>query len=128
MASRSDISERARTLISQHITSIEQLEILLLLRSEPARSWKPEEVDDRIRSSLSSVSARLADLADRGFLRRDGDGYRYDPGPERAAAVDELSHAYAQRRYSVIDLILSSPSDKLKVFARAFRIRRDDDG
>jgi hypothetical protein len=122
-------SEGVRRLIVDAITSVEQLEILLLLREESERSWTAEQVDDHIKSNLSSVAARLSDLHSHRFLRRDEQGgYWYDPGPERVPVIDELAAAYSERRYSVIELIFSKPSDKLEVFAQAFRIRKDDDG
>ena len=122
------IPERARTLIVEHIHSVEQLEILLLLRAEPDRDWTAEQINDRIKSSLSSVESRLGDLERSALVQREGNRYRYAPGPELAAAVTELANAYAERRYTVIDLIFSRPTDKLRVFARAFKLRGDGDG
>jgi hypothetical protein len=122
------ITERVRRLIADHISSVEQLEILLLLREAADRDWTAEQVNERIRSSLSSVAARLADLETRGFIVRAEGGYRYGPPAAEAAGVDDLAAAYAERRYTVIELIFSRPSDKLRIFARAFRLRGDGDG
>jgi DNA-binding Lrp family transcriptional regulator len=121
------ISEQVRNLLAEHISSVEQLEILLFLREESSSSWTADQINERIRSSLSSVASRLADLEARGFVRRDGAGFRYDPPPDRAAAVDELAVAYAERRFTVIELIFAGPADKTAAFARAFRFRKDDD-
>ena len=120
------IPERVRRLIAEHITSIEQLEILLLFRGLPGQPQTVGQINDRIKSSLTSVTARLADLQASGFLRRTDDRYQYDPGAERAAVVDELAQVYAERRYTVIELIFAKPTDKLRVFARAFKLRGDD--
>jgi hypothetical protein len=120
------ISDPVRQLIARHIVSIEQLEILLLLREQRARAWSPAEVNDRIQSSLPSVSDRLADLVRRGLLRRDDDGFRYDAPADQDVIIAELAGEYRDRRYSVIDLIFSKGSDKLKVFADAFRVKKGD--
>jgi hypothetical protein len=120
------LSDPVRLLIARHIVSIEQLEILLLLREHGGRAWSPAEVNDRIQSSLASVSDRLADLVRRGLLRMDGEAYRYDALVETEAIVAELAADYRDRRYSVIDLIFSKRSDKLQLFADAFRVKKGD--
>ena len=120
------ISDPVRQLIARHIVSIEQLEILLLLREHRARAWSPAEVNDRIQSSLPSVSDRLADLVRRGLFRRDDDGFRYDAPADQDVIIAELAGEYRDRRYSVIDLIFSKGSGKLKVFADAFRVKKGD--
>jgi hypothetical protein len=120
------ISDPVRQFIARDIVSIEQLEILLLLREHRARAWSPAEVTDRIQSSLPSVSDRLADLVRRGLLRRDDDRFRYDPPADQDVIIAELAGEYRDRRYSVIDLIFSKGSDKLKVFADAFRVKKGD--
>jgi hypothetical protein len=52
--------------------------------------------------------------------------FRYAPRtPDLAGAVEELAQAYADRRVSVIGLIFAKPTDKLRSFADAFRIRKD---
>ena len=120
------ISDPVRQFIARHIVSIEQLEILLLLREQRARAWSPAEVNDRIQSSLPSVSDRLADLVHRGLLRRDDDRFRYDAPADQDVIIAELAGEYRDRRYTVIDLIFSKGSDKLKVFADAFRVKKGD--
>jgi hypothetical protein len=120
------ISERVKGLIGQHIVSVEQLEVLLLLREEPARDWTTAQINDRIKSSVGSVSERLADLESRGFIKHQGESYRYDPGNPHEATMVELATTYAESRFTVIELIFAKPSDNLRVFARAFRIRGDN--
>jgi hypothetical protein len=120
------IADAVRQLIARHIVSIEQLEIFLLLREHRARSWTPAQVNDRLQSSLVSVTARLIDLAGRGLLHRESDQFRYDASAELEAVVAALDRDYRERRYSVIDLIFSKGNDRLKVFADAFRVKKGD--
>jgi hypothetical protein len=47
--------------IHEHIHSVEQLEVLLLLRENPERWWSPEEVSQALRTIPSSASQRLLD-------------------------------------------------------------------
>lgn len=120
------ISDRVRSLVGEHIVSVEQLEVLLLLHQHRDRDWSATQVNDEIKSSVSSVRERLANLESRGFLRRQGDMYRYDAANINDAAVGELATTYSQRRFTIIEMIFSKPLEKLRGFARAFRIRGDD--
>ena len=58
-----------RSFVTEQISSIEQLEVLLFLRVNPARGWTAAEVSGELRGSPLSVLRRLGDLRDRGFLR-----------------------------------------------------------
>jgi hypothetical protein len=120
----------ARQLIADHIVSVEQLEILLLLRGHPDVRYTAKSVSDQIRTSELSAAKRLADLASRGFLRVESSNppsYCYAPGSERLGeAVDAVAQAYAERPYTVIELIFSKPLENLQVYADAFRFRKDD--
>jgi DNA-binding MarR family transcriptional regulator len=120
------IPDRVKALVGEHIVSVEQLEVLLLLRESADQDWTPAQVNDQIKSSVGSVTERLANLESRGFLRRQADRYQYDRTNPNDAAVAELAVAYSERRFSIIDLIFSKPTDKLRVFARAFKIRGDN--
>jgi hypothetical protein len=122
-----DIPKEVRQLIIEHISSIEQLEILLLLYREPARAWSADAVARELRIHTASAAARLADLRDRGFAAADGAAaYRYRPGGAPDGAVDGLARAYAERRVTVIELIFSKPLDNVRVFADAFRLKKGD--
>jgi hypothetical protein len=116
-------------LIAQHIVSVEQLEILLLLRDRSDVEWTPAMVSRELRTSEISATERLSTLHHRGFAERCGDAtYRYEPSSEALRrAVDGLASAYAERRYTVIELIFAKPIDKLHVYANAFRFRKDDE-
>lgn len=127
--SQDELPDDVKKLIADHIVSVEQLEVLLLLHAEAGREWSAKTVADQIRTSESSAATRLADLRARGFLDEAGGSpttYRYAPAPKRARDVDLLAQVYAQKRYTVIDLIFSKPIDNLRVYADAFRFRKDD--
>ena len=128
--SQNELPQDAKRLIADHITSVEQLEILLLLHGQPDQQWSVKAVAEQMRTSEQSAASRLADLEARGFLKS-SDGldatYRFLPAdPRRAREVDELAQVYGERRYTVIDLIFSKPIDNLRVYADAFRFRKDD--
>ena len=120
-------------LIAEHIDSVEQLEILLLLHKDSARAWSAEAVARELRVSPISAGDRLKELMRAGILVRvegvgSGAEYRYAPdSPKLAEAVNGLASAYTERRVTVINLIFSKPVDKIRTFADAFRLRKDDD-
>jgi hypothetical protein len=54
--------------------------------------------------------------------------FHYAPasGSPLDAAVAQLARDYAERRVTIITLIFSKPVDKLRSFADAFRLRKDN--
>ncbi len=125
------LPEAVCRLIAEHIDSVEQLEVLLLLWRHPSRGWAPEAVARELRIEPASADKRLEDLERGGFLQcrdRACREYQYAPEPpERDGLVRGLAEGYAERRVTVINLIFSKPVDRIRTFADAFRLRKDDD-
>ncbi|MBE7553436.1 MAG: MarR family transcriptional regulator [Anaerolineales bacterium] len=126
------LSEEVKKFIAEHINSLEQLEVLLLLHSHPQQEWTAQEVSQELRLSQASAAMRLADLDKRGLLavREASDPlYRYQPQkPDFEPTVDSLAKSYPDYRFTVINLIFSKPLDKIKTLADAFKFREDKDG
>lgn len=113
--------------VREHIDSVEQLEILLLLAAEPIRSWSSEEVAKELRTSGRSAVTRLDRLTKQGLLSKTGDQYLYQPKTEETREiVDALSNTYKTHRYRVISLIFSAKDSALDDFVDAFTIKRSD--
>jgi hypothetical protein len=113
--------------IHRHLPSVEQLEVLLLLRRAHPEARAVEAIDHELGSTVASIRTRCEDLGRRGFVAPAlGGGWIYVPDPARDAAVDAVARAYRDRRVSVITAIASRPNDLLRTFADAFRIRRPD--
>jgi predicted ArsR family transcriptional regulator len=99
--SPSDVPGDVRRLIADHIVSIEQLDILLLLRARPDVAWNAKEVADELRTSEWSAAGRMADLRARGLVTAEGDPIRYRFAPasdELRATLDRLAQIYTERR------------------------------
>ncbi len=123
--SRTGLPDVVARFIADHIDSVEQMEVLLLLRREPHRRWDADAVGRELRIAAASAGDRLRDLAGRGLLEGAQDGYRYAPeSPSLGDAVDQLDAAYGERRVSVINHIFSRPSERISTFADAFTLRR----
>jgi len=126
------IPDYLQQFIHQHIHSVEQLEVLLLLRSEPQKWWSAAEVSKRLFTIENSAAMRLAALHDCHFLQKKvEDGhvplYRYEPLDEETDdTIGALDRFYRERKDTVIQVIFSPPSNRAKSFADAFKFRRDD--
>lgn len=123
------IPEPVRQFPLMHVDSIEQLEVLLLLRSSPAREWSAEDVTRELGSSVPSIRDRLAVLASKSFLvSRNAGGrpvYRYEPATEATRdLIDGLATAYRERRLAVIDLVYARPQSDAVSFSQAFKLTR----
>src|SRR5687767_2643146 len=113
--------------LSKYIRSLEQLEVLLLLRNSPNRSWTSAEVYEVVRSSRPSVEERLESFVQLGFLAKDGapPTFRYAPKKNLGDAVDETAGAYQKWRVRVIEAIFTPVVDPAQRFADAFKVRKD---
>ncbi|MFO7177341.1 MAG: hypothetical protein DIU78_001465 [Pseudomonadota bacterium] len=123
------IPEHIVRFIRQHIHSVLQLEMLLLLR-ERGGEWTTISLAAELRITEQSSDFRLRDLVLRGFLVQDPQAktYRYAPQSEELdALVAELAECYATTRYTVINLIFSVPGDSDRSLADALRIPEKKD-
>jgi hypothetical protein len=127
-APKSGLPDEVHRFLHEHVHSVEQLEILLMLRAHRDRAWNAEEVARELRVAAISAGNRLDDLARRGLLRPDGDArFSYAPSSDSLeAAVDGLACVYPERRVTVIEVIFSKPNDVIRTFADAFRWRNED--
>lgn len=113
-----------RAFIHAHIHSVEQLEVLLLLRRERPRGFTGQEIAAELRIHPESAQQRLVDLQGRGLAVAESERYSYAPASgELERWVNGLATAYSDARVSVIQTIFSKPADSLKSFADAFRLK-----
>ena len=114
--------------LSKYIRSLEQLEVLLLLRNSANRCWTSAEVYEIVRSSRSSVEERLENFVQLGFLAKENGApstFRYAPTDNLGAEVDETASAYQKWRVRVIEAIFTPVVDPAQRFADAFKVRKD---
>ncbi len=124
-----DIPEEVKRFMTEYITSLFQLETLLLLYGKKDMEWSVEDTDRELHIGPQLARNQLADLQARGLLavRENPDLlYRYSPSSNQLdQAVSALAMAYKERRVRVISFIFSKPFTKVQIFADAFRIRKD---
>jgi predicted transcriptional regulator len=122
--------------VREYIDSVEQLEILVLLRLHRDRAFTASELATEMRTSEGSASTRLRSLVGSGLVHQlaspsGATSFQYSPkDPALDARVASVATAYVTRRYAVIDAIFAKPTDKIRLFGEAFRLRKneDDDG
>jgi Mn-dependent DtxR family transcriptional regulator len=125
MAKR-EFSNAFRTFVNNHISSVEQIEVLLLLLADPHQSLDIDGLSATLRSSPNSVGSRIRALEAAGLVSENGRGYRYTASGATHEMVRLLQKEYAERRFSVIELVYSR-SDAARTFADAFRFKDEDD-
>jgi predicted transcriptional regulator len=107
------------------INSVEQLEILLLLRSRS--ELDADTITQELRTTSTSVEKRLSDLMRKNLVvMRENDGkktYVYEPAAQYVNVMEQLATVYTTYRVSVINLIFSKPPDALTGFSDAFRFK-----
>jgi hypothetical protein len=114
--------------LDDHVASVAQLEVLLFLRAQGSSRLTALAVGRELRIDENWAAEELHALAVRGLLvEHPGTPltYEYAPGPELGTALDTLVEVYGERRVSVISRILAKPNDMVRVFADAFRLRKD---
>lgn len=122
----SDIPKNVRQLIVRHIDSVQQVEILALLRDDPEREWTPAEISRALHTPPDACERWLAAFADARLVESRGGAYRHAREGSRSRDADELVDCYSRRRLAVIDSIYNKPSSAIQSFSDAFRLRRDD--
>lgn len=107
--------------------SVWPLELLLLLSRDAAREWQVNALVRELRASIPAIVSGLAaleavQLVSLGHERV----YRYQPA---SAEHDELVRAlldlYQRKPQAVRGAIFSAPTDRIQLFADAFRLRKD---
>jgi hypothetical protein len=123
------VPAEVRRFIAAEIESVGQLEVLLLLRGAPDKSWTADEVARALVMQAGSATTWLEQMAGGAFVAEPvAGGYRYAPASAAVEqTIDGLAESYAKYRVAVIGLIFSKPSEGVTRFSEAFRIRRRDD-
>src|SRR5690348_12400648 len=105
-----EFTDAFRTFVNKYITSVEQIEVLLILLANPERAWTVTEISSILRSSTNSIASRLKTLQVAGLARpEEGQGYRYAATGRAHEMVEVLQEEYGARRFSVIELVFSRP-------------------
>ena len=122
------IPEELRRFILTSVASVPHLEAVLLLRSGAESPWYVPEVARRLYMPEKAAAELLADLHASGILERDEStgSYRYEPPSEELRQIiEQLSEAYSKNLIGVTDLIHAKTGKKARIFADAFKWRKE---
>lgn len=116
------------TFIRGAIRSVWALELLMLVRGRAPAVLTRDQLVAELRATPSLVDRQMAELEAAGLIACEPGGCRFAPAsPKLDQLSAALAEAYRERPVAVIDAIVSSPSDKLKNFADAFRFKEKDE-
>lgn len=123
-----DIPAVVQTLIIDHIDSLEQLEILLLLGGPAAGRWTEASLRTKLGLTPARTVEALSALRAKGFLVEHQPGSQWEYAPHTSAlddAVVQLGRIYATQRLDIVTLMCSIAvnrlrNDALRAFAGSF--------
>jgi len=122
------ISTALRELLQQRLATLEQVEIVLLLRRDPSRSWTAPDVAAELGSAPEAAAMRLFLLASSGLIVFEPAGlprYRYEAlDADLDTLLGELADVCERDRETIAALVGTPSSDPIRSFADAFRLRR----
>jgi DNA-binding IclR family transcriptional regulator len=122
----SGLPEPIARFIERYVESLDYLEILFLLhRSDSAPTCA--EVAQALRLERNAVATYLDAMVRDGLADKSNDPEpRFTfKGGALDAEVRALEHAYSERRVAVLTAIFTRPNDRVRLFADAFRIKKD---
>lgn len=121
------IPDDVRTLLVRHFESVSELEALLVVVRDPRR-WTAPELARALVINEDHAGTLLAALVRMRLVAVVDGAYLFRPAKRRErAAVEELAGLYDRYRLRIMNIVFSKPSEPLREFADAFRLRRDDD-
>jgi DNA-binding IscR family transcriptional regulator len=129
-----EIPEDVRSFLLEHIESYAQLEVLALLRKQPARGFSSEAAAAEANLPESAAEAALDELRRSGVLEltvlNGRQGFRYRPRkPETDRTVARLLQAFEENPIAIVKLMNATAMERvrtsaMRAFANAFVLAR----
>ena len=107
------------------IKSAWSLEVLLLLQRNPQQRWTVQQLVRELRGSEHLVNDSLDSLAAAGIVAVGPHGAQYQPqSAELAGLVTALVDLNSRKPMAVLEVIFTSPSEKIRSFSDAFLFKK----
>jgi DNA-binding IclR family transcriptional regulator len=117
--------------ILNEIDTVPHLEALLLLWRNRPRPWSVDEMAKGLFLAPGTTREILRDLMRRGLITSTSEEvpetYHYEPGSAIDSLVSLVDSTYRQELIRLSRLIHAKPSASVREFARAFRIKKEND-
>ena len=122
-----EIPEDLQEFMKKYINSISLLEVLLMFKRDPERSWSANNISTEMRTNPSYASAQIAELVTLKLVvpATSDEAYRFNTDSPHSLVIAELEELYINRRPTIINFIYSPPIDSIRSFADAFKIKKD---
>ena len=121
------VPERLKAFLEQRLSSLDQIEVVMLLRADSGRSWTAPEVAAALGTAPETAAMRLFLLASGGLIAFEPSAiprYRYaSVDPETDSMLQELSETLAANRDAVMAAV-ESPRDPIRSFSDAFKLKK----
>ena len=128
LKARTPIAQDVKQFIERYINSVVCLEVLLLLHRKPQRCWSNCEIAKELGIDALLADAQLEQLHKQSLIRKNEEGrFHYDAANTANAVIDGLAAACARQRVAVFSLILTKNGERVRGFAEAFRLIREED-
>jgi hypothetical protein len=119
------IEEEVISFIRMHLGSVYALELFLMMKRVREKSWSVDELVRELRSSGTAVTDALNRLVGVGFVVENPPGnYAFAPkSPELERLAAKIEMIYTNKPISVIKAIVAAPTEKLRLFSDAFKLK-----
>lgn len=105
------ISTTLKQFITSKVRTVAELEALMLMRLNPARTWQPSALAERLYVRERDAALTLQRLENEGLIARVGDNaFRYHCDSEQAHLVEAAAKAYQRCLVPLTNLIHSANS------------------
>lgn len=126
--SNAGIPREVKDFLSKNITSIEQLEILLLVFRNTAKTWQLAEIAQTLGIQLDATENCLQKLSERGLVQKQASLMQYQAtaNDELYRRITDVAKTYSERRITMINFIFSRHLDRIRAFADSFKLKKDE--
>jgi predicted transcriptional regulator of viral defense system len=122
-----EISSDVRQFLTESIRSVEQLEVLLLLRATADRGWTVRDVYQRVLTNETSIQRSVDGLHEKGLLRRTNEGfYQFKPTSDGERVLEELALLYKEKPARILYALYGPQRPEIDAFVQVFRIRKTE--
>lgn len=113
--------------INENISSVAELEVLFTLVLQPGKAWDAKTIAKELRSNSTSAGNQLSELHSKKLIQKiNNESFQYIPQDKTLDdLIKTLRSNYIDRPVAIITCIYEKPSEKLKVFSDAFKLKKD---
>jgi hypothetical protein len=123
-----DVAPELREFLVSKFSSMEQLDVFVLLFRSSPRQWSAMEVAQELKMAPQSAEMRLFLMTSAGLLASSEAPsltYRYDPAPALDMLAKATTKIYQSDRPSLTSILEGpGPGATARIFADAFRLKK----